>query len=110
MDFDLKTRLRTRAPRTASSFQFGIEEEYFLCDAVTLQPEMETPDTLFNRHHPRTGTSLSREMLQAQIEVASRPHTASQNARAELLELRQMAAGAAADHGLAILASGTHPS
>src|SRR4051812_11537788 len=71
---------------------------------------METPDALFDRQHPRTGTSLNREMLQAQIEVASRPHTTSQNARAELLELRQMAAGAAADHGLAILASGTHPS
>src|SRR4051812_1250692 len=71
---------------------------------------METPDALFDRQHPRTGTPLNREMLQAQIEVASRPHTTSQNARAELLELRQMAAAAAADHGLAILASGTHPS
>jgi len=71
---------------------------------------METPDALFDRQHPRTGTSLNREMLQAQIEVASRPHTTSQNARAELRELRQMAAAAAADHGLAILACGTHPS
>jgi len=109
MDFDLKRRPRPRWTST-SSFRFGIEEEYFLCNGDTLQPAMETPDALFDRQHPRTGTSLNREMLQAQIEVASRPHTTSQNARAELRELRQMAAAAAADHGLAILACGTHPS
>jgi carboxylate-amine ligase len=108
MDFDLKRRPRGVAK--VSSFQFGIEEEYFLCDGATLQPAMNTPETLFERRHPRTGTSLNREMLQAQIEVASRPHTTSQNARDELIELRQMAAAAAAEHGLAILASGTHPS
>jgi len=110
MDFDLTTRLRARSPCTASSFQFGIEEEYFLCDSVTLQPAMETPDSLFDRQHPRTGASLNREMLQAQIEVATSPHSTSRIAREELEELRQMAAEAAAEHGLAILASGTHPS
>jgi glutamate---cysteine ligase / carboxylate-amine ligase len=109
MDFDLK-RTRRDPFVELSSFQFGIEEEYFVCDAATLQPAMITPETLFDRRHPGTGSSLHREMLQAQIEVASRPHTRSQNARDELIELRQMAAEAAADHGLAILASGTHPS
>jgi len=108
MDFDLKTRPRGRLAEL-SSFQIGIEEEYFLCDAATLQPAMNTPEALFDRRHPRTGASLHREMLQAQIEVASCPHTISQHARDELIELRQMAAEAAADHGLAILASGTHP-
>jgi len=49
-------------------------------------------------------------MLQAQIEVASRPHTTFKSARDELCELRQLAAESAADHGLAILACGTHPS
>jgi carboxylate-amine ligase len=108
MDFDLKRRSRSRA--NATSFRFGIEEEYFLCDAKTLQPAMQTPDTLFERQHPTTGASLNREMLQAQIEVASRPQLLPQTAHEELVELRQMAAAAAADHGLAILASGTHPS
>src|SRR3954447_19118295 len=109
MDFDLKRKPRNQLAKV-SSFQFGIEEEYFLCDSATLQPAMITPETLFERRHPRTGGSLNREMLQAQIEVASRPHTTSQNARDELIELRQMAAAAAAEHDLAILASGTHPS
>ena len=109
MDFDLKRRRRDPFAEL-SSFQFGIEEEYFVCDATTLQPAMNTPETLFDRRHPITGTRLNREMLQAQIEVASRPHTTCQNVRDELIELRQLAAGAAAEHDLAILASGTHPS
>jgi carboxylate-amine ligase len=108
MDFDLKKR--PQAPLTeGNSFQFGIEEEYFLCDAVTLQPAMNTPEGLFDRRHPRTGTTLNREMLQAQLEVATRPHISAENARDELVELRQMAADAACEHGLAILAAGTHP-
>jgi carboxylate-amine ligase len=109
MDFDLKRRPRTGLTE-ADSFQFGIEEEYFVCDARTLQPAMNTPDTLFRQRHPETGTSLNREMLQAQCEVATRPHISLRNARDELLELRQMAATAAAEHGLAVLACGTHPS
>jgi carboxylate-amine ligase len=104
MEFELKPR--PRAPLSESaSFQFGIEEEYFLCDAATLQPAMNTPESLF-RH---AGARLNREMLQAQLEVATRPHTKSQDARDELVELRRMAAEAAGDHGLAILACGTHP-
>jgi glutamate---cysteine ligase / carboxylate-amine ligase len=93
-----------------ASFQFGIEEEYFVCDAATLQPAMNTPETLFSYRHPRTGVPLNREMLQAQLEVATRPHARPQDTRDELLELRQLAATAAAEHGFAVLASGTHPS
>src|SRR4051812_22126761 len=109
MDFDLKLRPRDSVTKV-SSFQFGIEEEYFVCDAATLQPATKTPEALFDRRHSGTGASLNREMLQAQLEVATRPHVLAQNARDELLELRQMAAGAAAEHGLSILACGTHPS
>src|ERR1700693_5040115 len=51
-----KRRFRLRTPerhaRTFASddlFQFGIEEEYFLSDAQTLQVPSETPDALFQR-------------------------------------------------------------
>src|SRR5262249_32511363 len=44
-----------------------------------------------------------------QIEVISSPHTDMAQARAELRELRKAVAAVAADHGLAILAAGTHP-
>jgi carboxylate-amine ligase len=109
MDFDTKHRPRGRLTEVPS-FQFGIEEEYFVCEASTLQPAMRTPESLFARQHPRSGAPLNREMLQAQLEVATRPHLTCQHARDELLELRQLAAAAAAEHGLTILACGTHPS
>ena len=70
---------------------------------------MHTPDSLFDYRHPQAGGCLRREMLQAQLEVATRPHLSSLHAREELLELRNAAARSTAEHGLRILASGTHP-
>ena len=90
-------------------FQFGIEEEYFLSDAKTLQAPSETPDSLFYVADFCTTGHVGREFLQAQIEVATEPHCSLEKARRELLRLRQSAAAAAADHDLAILACGTHP-
>ena len=37
MEYEVKTRRGVRAA-AETSFRFGIEEEYFLCDAATLQP------------------------------------------------------------------------
>jgi glutamate---cysteine ligase / carboxylate-amine ligase len=90
-------------------FQFGIEEEYFLADAKTLQAPSETPESLFYVADFTTTGHIGREFLQAQLEVATEPHSSLERARLELLRLRQSAASAAADHGLAILACGTHP-
>jgi glutamate---cysteine ligase / carboxylate-amine ligase len=90
-------------------FQFGIEEEYFLSDAKTLQAASETPDALFHVADLTTTGHVGREFLQAQIEVATEPHSSVENARLELLRLRRSAMAAAADHDLAILACGTHP-
>jgi glutamate---cysteine ligase / carboxylate-amine ligase len=90
-------------------FQFGIEEEYFLSDAKTLQAPSETPDSLFYIADFSTTGHVGREFLQAQIEVATEPHCSAEKARCELLRLRQSAAAAAAEHGLALLACGTHP-
>jgi glutamate---cysteine ligase / carboxylate-amine ligase len=105
MEYEVKSRQSARVA-AETSFRFGIEEEYFLCDAATLQPAMSTPESLFKR---RSGARLNREMLQAQLEVSTRVHTTQHEARDELVELRNTAAHAAADHGLAILAAGTHP-
>src|SRR5262252_5909808 len=90
-------------------FQFGIEEEYFLSDARPLQAPSETPEALFRTADFGTVGHVGREFLQAQIEVATEPNCSFENARFELLRLRQNAAAAAADHGLVILACGTHP-
>jgi carboxylate-amine ligase len=122
MDFrydplDRRVRFRTivppgRQPPTFVAddhFQFGIEEEYFLSDAKTLQVPAETPDALFAAADFGVTGSIGREFLQAQIEVATEPHRKAEDAKSELLQLRQNAAAAAAAHGLSILASGTHP-
>ena len=99
----------TRIFTPDDQFQFGIEEEYFLSDAKSLQVPFKTPDALFHKANFGTPGHIGREFLQAQIEVATEPHSDCGRARAELLHLRQNAAGAAAEHGLAILACGTHP-
>ena len=99
--------VRTFAPDDL--FQFGIEEEYFLSDVHSLEVPAETPDALFQRADFGVAGSVGREFLQAQIEVATEPHDKPGEARHELLRLRQNAAAAAAEHGLCILACGTHP-
>jgi len=90
-------------------FQFGIEEEYFLADAQTLQAPAETPDALFQSAEFGGSGRIGREFLQAQIEVATEPHNVCGEARIELRQLRLNAAAAAAEHGFSILACGTHP-
>jgi len=114
---DRRLRIRTLVPagQPARSFtpddqfQFGIEEEYFLSDARTLEAPAETPDELFQSADFITAGHIGREFLQAQIEVATEPHCNAGEARHELFRLRQNAAAAAAEHGLSILACGTHP-
>ena len=90
-------------------FQFGIEEEYFLSDSESGEVPAETPDSLFQAADFGAPGNIDREFLQAQIEVATEPHRSADDARIELRQLRQNAAAAAAEHGLAILACGTHP-
>ena len=90
-------------------FQFGIEEEYFLCDSETFEAPAETPDALFQAADCCTTGRIGREFLQAQIEVATEPQASLDDARAELLRLRHSAAAAAGEFGLSILACGTHP-
>lgn len=93
----------------AAEYSFGIEEEYFLVDRSTLEVVNETPDALFEAANWSTGGQAMREMLQAQLEVATNIHTAAQDALEELKFLRREVASVAAQFGFAIMASGTHP-
>ncbi len=90
------------------SYQFGIEEEYFRVDAKTKTVMVTRPDNFLPALKAVLGDRVSGEMLQAQIEVSTSPHTCMNTAAAELKHLRQGAARIAAEHGLAIVASGTH--
>jgi carboxylate-amine ligase len=114
---DRRLRIRTMVPpgRHARTFvadevfRFGIEEEYFLSDARTLQVASRTPDALFQSADFGVAGHIGREFLQAQIEVATEPHRKAGDSKLELMRLRQNAAAAAAQHDLVILACGTHP-
>jgi glutamate---cysteine ligase / carboxylate-amine ligase len=92
-----------------AEYSFGIEEEYFLADASTLNVLMQTPNELFEVANWSTGGQVMREMLQSQIEVATNVHVDVNDAREELKFLRREVASVAAQHGLAIMASATHP-
>jgi glutamate---cysteine ligase / carboxylate-amine ligase len=92
----------------ANHFQFGIEEELFLADAAT----RGTPGRSLTAFHDTVHRHLpkaERELLQSQIEIASPPSGSFAEARSVLADLRKKLAGVAQDHGLLLLASGTHP-
>jgi carboxylate-amine ligase len=98
-----------RGLNMAAIFKFGIEEEFFLVDADTKSAARAMPAAFLRAAKAATGGQVSGELLQSQIEIATLPHTDMATAREELRFLRQTVAKVAAEHGLAILAAGTHP-
>src|SRR3954454_10434683 len=116
---DPKFRLSSRVPAEThrrrpevamkDAFTIGIEEEYFLVDAATKQVMRDMPKTFLDIAKTVSNGQVMGEFLQSQCEVATLPHHDIRTAHAELRHLRQTVAKIAADHGLAILAAGTHP-
>src|SRR6201747_2474297 len=93
----------------ASEYSFGIEEEYFLADATSLEVAIQTPNELFEAASWSTGGQAMREMLQAQVEVVTNIHLDVRDAREELKFLRREVSKVAAQYGLVIMACSTHP-
>lgn len=93
----------------ARDFTFGIEEEYFLVDAGTKSIARGMPLAFFEAARTATNGHLAGELLQSQIEAVSSPHVCMADAHDELHHLRQTLAAVAAEHNLAFLAAGTHP-
>jgi carboxylate-amine ligase len=91
------------------NYTIGIEEEYFVVDLKTKTVATKMPPAFFEAVRRVLGDRVRGELLQSQIEVATEPHADMATAAAELKGLRQATAAIAAEHGLAILASGTHP-
>jgi carboxylate-amine ligase len=94
-------------PVTAS-YRFGIEEEYFLADAAT----HGTPRRAVAEFHAALRDRLpeaERELLQSQVEVATPPSTDFAEARGVLSGLRRGLADLGREHGILVLAAGTHP-
>jgi glutamate---cysteine ligase / carboxylate-amine ligase len=90
------------------TFQFGIEEELFLADAMTREAPGRSLDDFHADVH-RQYPEVERELLQSQVEIASAPLTSFAEARECLAAFRSSIAEVAEDHGMLLLASGTHP-
>jgi len=91
------------------AFRIGIEEEYFLVDGGTKSAVRRMPEGFLESAKAATSGQVVGEFLQSQIEVKTLPHHDMRTAHAELRHLRQTVSKLAAEHGLAILAAGTHP-
>jgi glutamate---cysteine ligase / carboxylate-amine ligase len=94
----------------AGDFRFGIEEEYFVNDAVKRDAARTRLKEFFaacGEHF--SGEDVQREMLEPQVEVASPPSADMAEARAKLASLRRDLGAVAREHDLSVMAAGTHP-
>jgi carboxylate-amine ligase len=93
----------------ADPYSFGIEEEYFLADARTHDAVRAMPDAFLRAAKEALAGHVTSEFLQAQIEIMTPVLSDMREARDLLRDLRRRLSEIAAGHGLAIMASGTHP-
>ncbi|GMQ90038.1 MAG: carboxylate-amine ligase [Gammaproteobacteria bacterium] len=91
------------------SFSIGIEEEYLLVDRETRDLISEAPPTMLGECEQLLERQVTPEFLQSQIEVGSRVCKTLGEARDDLVRLRKCVSDIAGKHGLAIIASSTHP-
>ena len=91
-----------------ADYPFGIEEEYFLADATT----RGTPRRSIQAFHQTVKArfpDVGRELLVSQIEVASKPSVSFADTRTQLADARDGLAEIGREHGILLLAAGTHP-
>ena len=90
-------------------YSFGIEEEFFLVRPESRLLASQVPSRLWKRARAEFGDAIESELLQAQIEIASPILCDVGQARRQLGDLRRGLSALAHEHGLALLAAGTHP-
>src|SRR4051812_31885496 len=90
-------------------FRFGIEEEYFLNDAVKRDAARGRIKEFFASCQKELSDDIQLEMLEPQVEIATKPSLDFGEARAQLTGLRASVGAIARAHDLSVMASGTHP-
>jgi len=90
-------------------FKFGIEEEYFVNDAAKRDVAKSRIKEFFASCREQLSDDIHPEMLEPQIEIATKPMVDFAEARAQLSDLRSSVGAIARDYNLSIMASGTHP-
>lgn len=91
-------------------YRFGIEEEYFLSDIENRGAVRNVSPRFIAAARAAFPGEVQREMLQSQIEVATQPCLSMREARQSLAGLRAGLSTIGREHGLTVLAAGTHPS
>lgn len=97
------------AMSTQCDYSFGIEEEFFLVRPHSRLLATQVPARLLKRARAELGDCVESELQQAQIEIASPVQCDLAQARRQLGDLRCGLAALAHEHGLALMAAGTHP-
>jgi carboxylate-amine ligase len=92
-----------------ANYAFGIEEEFFVSSGETRKPLPRLPRAFHAEISAALPDSLRHEMLQSQIETATPPMFEMGAALDVLRGYRRRLAMAGEQHGLRVMASGTHP-
>jgi carboxylate-amine ligase len=99
----------TMTMQDSHRYCYGIEEEFFLVNALSRNAVPRVPRRIVQACRSRLGKVVHHELLQSQIEITSPIFFDPIEARETMMNLRQGVAGIAADAGLRIIAAGTHP-
>jgi carboxylate-amine ligase len=89
----------------APPWWLGVEEELMLVDAETLEPARDGFSRVFGEATER----IKPELFESFVEITTPAVESAEEAEAELRGLRHELAERAATHGLAVLATGSHP-
>lgn len=101
--------LPTTQELDAAQFTIGLEEELFVVEADTLDCVGEMPAAFLREAEAELGGHVKREIIASMIELATATHRSLAAAADELRSMRTRLSDVARRHGLAVLASGTHP-
>jgi carboxylate-amine ligase len=93
----------------ADNYSFGIEEEYFIVDAETKAVQRRMPAAFLAALKTGLGSAVMREMLQSQLEVATKPSIDCAEGARELRALRKNLGAISSEFGFSFIAAGTHP-
>ena len=89
----------------APPWSLGVEEELMLVDAETLEPAHDGFSRVFGEATER----IKPELFESFVEITTPVVETPEEVEAELRALRGEVAERAAEHGLAVLATGSHP-
>lgn len=93
----------------SGEYRFGIEEEYFVNDAVKRDVARSRIKEFFESCRNNISEEIRPEMLEPQLEIATKPCLDFAEARAQLAGLRSSVGELARDFNLSVMAAGTHP-